>query len=397
MKVALVSDCYPPRLGGIETQVAGLARALTAAGHDVTVITATPLRSERGDHTSVEDGVRVRRLTMRLPWDIPINPLARATLTRALPTFDVVHIHTGVVSPFARMATNICARHEIACVVTWHCMLDDQRLWYGWANPLDDWQRAGIVLSAVSSSAARAVERCAREPVSVRILPNFITAELWETTRVSRAAQAGMLQAERARGRAAMPVPLPSSRPSRPLRAVTATRLAPRKRIAQLVECVVAAHEHGADIELRVFGEGPLRTPLEKRTADADYIHWCGRKSPDELADAYREADVFVSPVVHEAFGIAALEAHASGLPVIYRSGNGIADFCTDGVDGVMAGSDGVIARALFDLAVQPHKLAGLQHAAASQPTQLTWDKGADTVAALYEDAFSIRIAPHVP
>lgn len=376
MKVALVSDCYPPRLGGIETQVAGLARALTAAGHDVTVITATPLGSERGDHTSVEDGVRVRRLTMRLPWDIPINPLARATLTRDLPTFDVVHIHTGVVSPFARMATNICARHEIACVVTWHCMLDDQRLWYGWANPLDDWQRAGIVLSAVSSSAARAVERCARGPVSVRVLPNFIDTDPWNSTREFQASRTS---------------------PSAPLRAVTATRLAPRKRITQLVECVRAARSRGADIELNVYGDGPMRSSLERCTAGSGFIHWCGRKTAHELADAYREADVFVSPVVHEAFGIAALEAHASGLPVIYRSGNGIADFCTDGVDGVMAGSDGDIARALFDLAVQPHKLAGLQHAAASQPTQLTWDKGADTVAALYEDAFSIRIAPHVP
>ncbi|MDK6242366.1 glycosyltransferase family 4 protein [Pauljensenia sp. UMB10120] len=389
MKVALVSDCYPPRLGGIETQVAGLARALSAAGHDVTVITATPLGSERGDHTSVEDGVHVRRLTMRLPWDIPINPLARATLTRALPTFDVVHIHTGVVSPFARMATNICARHEIACVVTWHCMLDDQRLWYGWANPLDDWQRAGIVLSAVSSSAARAVERCARGPVSVRILPNFITAEPWETTRVSHAAHAGLLQAERARGRAAMPVPLPSSRPSRPLRAVTATRLAPRKRITQLVECVRAARSRGADIELNVYGDGPMRSSLERCTAGSGFIHWCGRKTAHELADAYRDADVFVSPVVHEAFGIAALEAHASGLPVIYRSGNGIADFCTDGVDGLAAASDGEMARALFTLATRPEQLAELRRAATSESTPLTWERGARVVTDLYQDVRS--------
>ena len=41
MRVALLSDCYPPRLGGIETQVRDLGRQLLAAGHEVHVYTAT--------------------------------------------------------------------------------------------------------------------------------------------------------------------------------------------------------------------------------------------------------------------------------------------------------------------------------------------------------------------
>ena len=35
MKVALLSDCYPPRVGGIESQVSDLAHQLAAAGHEV--------------------------------------------------------------------------------------------------------------------------------------------------------------------------------------------------------------------------------------------------------------------------------------------------------------------------------------------------------------------------
>ncbi|MFC6708064.1 hypothetical protein [Flexivirga alba] len=42
MKVALLSDCYPPRLGGIEAQVHGLGRALADAGHAVEVFTIAP-------------------------------------------------------------------------------------------------------------------------------------------------------------------------------------------------------------------------------------------------------------------------------------------------------------------------------------------------------------------
>ena len=98
---------------------------------------------------------------------------------------------------------------------------------------------------------------------------------------------------------------------------------------------------------------------------------------------------MFVSPVVHEAFGIAALEAHASGLPVIYRSGNGIADFCTDGVDGLAAASDGEMARALFTLATRPEQLAELRRAATSESTPLTWERGARVVTDLYQDVRS--------
>ena len=37
----MVTDCYPPRVGGIESQVRDLSRHLVAAGHEVEVFTAT--------------------------------------------------------------------------------------------------------------------------------------------------------------------------------------------------------------------------------------------------------------------------------------------------------------------------------------------------------------------
>ncbi|HYC53205.1 MAG TPA: glycosyltransferase, partial [Gemmatimonadaceae bacterium] len=42
MKIALATDWFAPRQGGIETQLVGLARGLGARGHQVDVITATP-------------------------------------------------------------------------------------------------------------------------------------------------------------------------------------------------------------------------------------------------------------------------------------------------------------------------------------------------------------------
>ncbi|MDK8252484.1 glycosyltransferase family 4 protein, partial [Enterococcus faecalis] len=88
----------------METQVRNMGQALAAAGHSVTVITATPTTSPRGDFTELDGEVTVRRLTAHIPLDLPVNPFAREALEQALPSFDVVHIHMGLVSPFARMA-----------------------------------------------------------------------------------------------------------------------------------------------------------------------------------------------------------------------------------------------------------------------------------------------------
>ena len=41
MRIVHVTDCYLPRMGGIETQVADLVRHQSAAGHDVHVVTST--------------------------------------------------------------------------------------------------------------------------------------------------------------------------------------------------------------------------------------------------------------------------------------------------------------------------------------------------------------------
>ena len=47
MRIAIVTDFYYPALGGISEHVDGQARALTALGHEVTVITGRPFRAGR--------------------------------------------------------------------------------------------------------------------------------------------------------------------------------------------------------------------------------------------------------------------------------------------------------------------------------------------------------------
>lgn len=361
MRIALVSDCYPPRLGGIESQVHGLAHALAAAGHYVTVLTATPEGEDRGDRITYDGAVVVRRLTINLPFDLPVNPFATQILCSQLPHFDVVHIHTGIVSPFARMATDISVEARIPAIVTWHCMLSDAP-WYGLANPVREWAEAGLILTAVSREAARQIEAIAGDAVVVSTLPNLINEQPWESTRHLRTSQL--------------------SHGSGTLKLVTATRLTRRKRVMSLVQIMRTAIERGADLELHVYGDGPLRRRLSHaQRALPIYVH--GRIDAATLAREYATADVFVSPVIKEAFGIAALEARASGLPVVYRRGSGISEFISHGVDGLRVSSDDEMAAGLTMLSNHPARLARL-HERALRPPGLTWTSGLEKYLDLY-------------
>lgn len=62
-----------------------------------------------------------------------------------------------------------------------------------------------------------------------------------------------------------------------------------------------------------VVGDGPQRAELEARFPEAIFL---GARTGTELADIYRQADVFVFPSRTDTFGVVILEALASGLPV---------------------------------------------------------------------------------
>ena len=160
VRIVHVSDCFAPRTGGIESQVGDLAARQVAAGHEVHVLTATlGAGGERGGVVDVEHGVHVHRLGARLPFDLPVNPvgprLLRAALRQLRP--DVVHVHAGVLSPFAYDGARIAIDSGLPTAITWHCMLDGVVGALRTAVSRTRWQRTPAALSAVSHAAAARV------------------------------------------------------------------------------------------------------------------------------------------------------------------------------------------------------------------------------------------------
>nr|BFE82619.1 hypothetical protein GCM10020093_052200 [Planobispora longispora] len=97
-------------------QVADLIRMQREAGHEVEVATATPGDPLPGVH----------RIVAKLPFDLPVHPAGTGHLLRLMTARrpDVVHVHTGAVSPFAWMGVRAAARARLPMVVTVHSMWD---------------------------------------------------------------------------------------------------------------------------------------------------------------------------------------------------------------------------------------------------------------------------------
>jgi alpha-1,6-mannosyltransferase len=116
---------------------------------------------------------------------------------------------------------------------------------------------------------------------------------------------------------------------------VFAGRIAHEKRLDLLLRAWPrVARRTGAVLVLA--GEGPLRRTLQHRHAQGD-VRWLGYLGHrGQLADLLAAADVCVSPGEIETFGLATLEAMASGTPVVAADLGGAAELVTNSGGGAL-------------------------------------------------------------
>lgn len=98
---------------------------------------------------------------------------------------------------------------------------------------------------------------------------------------------------------------------------VAATRLSKEKRPELLLGCVSALVDRRVRVRLVVCGDGPLRSRLQRDAAHLPVTFVGHVRERADLAALMASADVMLAPGPVETFGLAALEACASGTPVV--------------------------------------------------------------------------------
>jgi glycosyltransferase involved in cell wall biosynthesis len=355
MRILHVTDVYRPRVGGIELFVEELAARQARAGHDVAVLTQTG-----GAETTTPDGVRV----LRSPFAGVVPPGIPFDARPGYASYDVVHAHLSVVSPFATRALQSADAAGVATVATVHSIWTGRGGWVRVVGAIAGWRGWSTRWTAVSQAAADSVR--ALIAADVAVVPNAVDVPWWSA--------------------------VPPVVEDRPFTISTVMRLAGRKRPLELLDVLAAMDELVPDLDWRavVVGDGPLLPRVRRQVAELgleDHVELRGQLSREEVREVYRRSDVYVAPALRESFGLAPLEARSIGVPVVAMRSGGVGEFVRSGREGLLCDDDADLAGALVHLATDRVALAELTTFNSTHAPTHGWDRTLEGFAEEYAAA----------
>lgn len=347
MRILHVSDCFPPRLGGIETQVSTLIQQQQERGHEVQVLTLT---------NGAKDS-DVIRLRPHLGSNVLIRFGSRRDVEQVCKEFrpDVIHAHVGSGAWLAWASVKVAQKRALPLVLSIHSV------WGKLANTMynNRLHRTGSFrVVCVSEQAKFSI----MNSQNLHVIANGLDIEEWKA----------------------------DTSKSHRLTFVTASRLVARKRLIELVEMFTRLQSRypNADFELRIAGDGPMRTRIAQHLEreNISFITLLGRVSKNELKEEYAKAHAYIQLSRLEAFGLAAAEAQASGLCVIGLKESGISDFVQHNVDGFLGEHDAEVEEFLTMVIANPDNLDTLRNNidVASKPYH--WNRVLDKYDEVYKN-----------
>lgn len=318
MKILQVSPYFYPHVGGVESHVLDLSKELASRGHEVSVLTTNMGKMPERESMLGFEIVRVKPLSIVL--NTPIVPRVRGRVSRT--DADVIHSHSP--PPLSSYYTaKGCRSNKIPHVITYHADIEIPsrigklvagfyRRTYG-AYTVKRVDKI-IVTSGSYHATSRSVWKYSPE-----IIPNTVDADRFNPENDGSA-----VREKHGIG------------PDDPT-VLFVGRIVWHKGIEYIMEASTLMKK----VKFLVVGSGEN---LKKYKAKAeamgvsDRVIFTGRLSWADLPNYYAACDVFTLPSISrlEAFGIATLEAMATGKPVVVGDIPGVREVIEDGKQGLV-------------------------------------------------------------
>jgi glycosyltransferase involved in cell wall biosynthesis len=297
MRIAVVSDTYPPQVNGVARTLARTADAMRARGHDVLVLTTSdPGASE--DPAVHRFRSRAFRLYPQLQAAVPGWRAAARVFHQWKP--DLVHVAT----PFGvGLAGRAAARRlGIPLVSSYHTSFSQYAAYYGlgalaapgWA--FLRWFHNGTRLTLCPTQVIR------DELVAHR----FRNVALWtrgiDTRSFNPEWRSDSLRASWGAGDDTTVI-------------TYVGRLAAEKGLDVALEAMQTIVAEHSDVVFVIAGDGPYAAQCRQNAPSRTVF--TGQITGRRLSETYASSDVFLFPSTTETFGNVALEAMASGLVVV--------------------------------------------------------------------------------
>ncbi len=381
MRILHVVPTYLPawRHGGPIYAVHGLAKALAARGHEVTVFTTDVHGTGRLDvplGRPVElEGVTVWYFPVAAPRRLYRSPTMGAALAGRMPATDLVHLHSVFLWPTSA-AARAARRAGVPYLLAPRGMLVGdllrrrgwlrKRLWIELAERRTVGRAAGLhVTSALEGEEAA---RLGLRLPAVHVVPN------------------GVEPAPAPGGDAALS-PAVRAALARPPLLLYLGRVSWKKGLDRLLPALAQVPE--ATLAIAGNDEEGYRAPLEQlagETGVAERVLFLGPVHGADKAALLAGAAALVLPSYSENFGNAVLEAMAAGCPVVVTPEVGLAGVVREtGAGLVAAGDPSSLGSALRELLDDPERRAEMGRRGAEAATRrFGWATIAERMEAVY-------------
>lgn len=338
--MALITDTFVPQVNGVSTVLQRMTTALSTAGHHVAMVAP-----RYPDHPSTDTAQRLRIPSVAFPPypDIRLSAPLLGRIDRFLDAVSPDLLHVATEGPLGFAGRRYALRRRRPLVTSFHTDFPRYCRDYG-VGALEPlvwrwlaWFHGPAAVTQTPGEHTRDLLR-SRGFGTVMVWGRGVDVQLFHPQHRSAAVRRRL-----------------NVRDDQ-LMIIHVGRLAPEKNIPILLDAWEAARESLGDRAVFVIaGDGPMHALVRERAPWAAVTGFLRRV---DLAALYASADLCVLPSTTETCGLVALEAMASGLPVIAANAGGFAESVRDGENGLLVPprDTRATAAAIIQLALEDHR-----------------------------------------
>ncbi|MBN8771614.1 MAG: glycosyltransferase family 1 protein [Thiobacillus sp.] len=360
LRIAVVTETYPPEVNGVAMTLGRLVNGLQVRNHQVQLIRPRQHSDDQPQPTAtlsehLQRGIALPRYE-GLKMGLPAKAALTRLWTRQRP--DVVQIATE--GPLGWSALAAANKLRLPVASDFHTNFHSYSSHYGFGllrRAIVAYLRKFHNKAAVTLVPTEGIRRelLAHGYENIEIIGRGVDTQLFHPGRRDAAlrAQWGVGENETA--------------------VLYVGRLAAEKNLSLVFSAFDAMHQVHPATRLVLVGDGPERAGWQAKRPDAIF---CGTQVGETLAAHYASGDVFLFPSLTETWGNVTIEAMASGLAVVAYDCAAAEEIILHGENGLKVAPEdqaAFIAQAA-SLAPDVARQRRLGTAAAARAAQLSWD-----------------------